>query len=216
MQVGRHSRRIEEGGLHGAWLKVLGVVSLAAVVVAVWQLTASSRGDAPPPSGGGEVSSMEISPAPETMVADSSPSPSESPSADPSPSVSPSPSPEPSAEAESSEPPPEEATEAATTAAEPSCSATLRLDHSWHGNVQVAVVVSASGGAAIDGWEVDLGIDGVDIDRYWNMSHHRGDDYRDDGWNARLAPGEETEAAFQAEVDRHYELPDSVPCEPLD
>ncbi|GAB4000898.1 hypothetical protein GCM10029992_34480 [Glycomyces albus] len=151
------------------------------------------------------------------MVADSSPSPSTSASPSPSPSssASPSPSPEPSAEAESSEPPPEEATEAATTAAGPSCSAALRLDHSWEGSVQVAVVVSASGGKAIDGWEVDLGIEGVEIYRFWNMSHHRGDAYRDEGWNGRLGPGEEAEAAFQAEVGRHYELPDSVPCEPV-
>ncbi|WP_199041363.1 cellulose binding domain-containing protein [Glycomyces salinus] len=220
--MGRHTMPTEKvGGLHGTWLKLLGVISIAVVVVAVWQLTASSRGDDPPPTGdGAELSSMEISPAPDTAVADSSPSSSTTTNLSTSPSVGPSSdsgssaSPEPSAEEEIPEPPPE-TTEAAPPPAEPGCSAALRLDHSWRGYVQVAVVVTASDGERIDGWKVDLDVDGVEIYQFWNMSHHRGDTYRNEHWNGRLSPGEETEAAFLAEVGRHYELPDSVPCVPV-
>ena len=214
--MGRHSRPEDlKGGLQGTWLKALGVVSITAVVVAVWQLAASSHSEDRTVSGDGEGPSIVISPAPETTTADPSPSASEDPSTEPSPSFSPPPRSEPTVIAESSEPQPEETTEAAAVEDGPSCSAALRIDHQWRGGVQVAVIVSSTGGEAIDGWEIDLDLRRVDIERFWNMSHHRGDDYRNEGWNGHLAPGEATEAGFQAEVGRRYDLPESVPCRVL-
>lgn len=200
--MGRHSKPEDaHGGLHGTWLKALGAVSLVVVVVAVWMLTASARDDDAPPTGGGvEETSTQTSGGPDTTSVDSSPVASERPS------PSPSPSPEPST-AE----PPEETTEAEPPSGRSDCSATLRLDNAWEGNIEVAVTVTATGGT-IDGWQVVLDLGDAEVYRYWNMSHDRGVKYRNQDWNGRLAPGDEAAAGFQAEVGADYELPDSVPC----
>nr|WP_277606032.1 cellulose binding domain-containing protein [Glycomyces sp. L485] len=118
---------------------------------------------------------------------------------------------------------PAPATEAAPTEGEPglepesepegaSCSATLWLESSWEGNVQVRVEVANTGDEAVSGWEVTVAIDGVDVYHSWGMHRADGDRYRNEDWNGALGPGEAATGTFQAAAEGEPELPDAVPC----
>ncbi|WP_100444740.1 cellulose binding domain-containing protein [Glycomyces xiaoerkulensis] len=222
--MGRHTRSREAtGSLHGDWLRVLGVVSVVAVLIAVWQLTSlmgGEEGDEPFPTAD-EQSLPDERPSggrsptePGAEAEFGSPSSSDSPSRSPSPS----PSEEPSTETEPTddggagggeEPPPEE--EETTASSGVSCAAHLWEEERWDGHVEVGVAVHNDGGEAISGWEITLDLE-ADLYHSWGLEHEGGDRYSSVHWNSEPPPDEWTGAGFQAEVDRGFEVPETAPC----
>lgn len=202
------------GQLHGNWLRALAVVAAATAVVAAWQYSALSGGDDDPSSLGpleeaetapissaspsepaadsAEAGSRRLVPSPESSEAETEPEPSsEEPESDAAPPESESPEePEPAA----------------------ACTARLELEGHWNGWIEVEVEVVNSGDVEFNSWEVVIDVDDVDIAFHWGMRHLDGDRYGNEDWNGRLAPGQEAEAAFQAEVSHGWELPETVPC----
>ncbi|MCC3765034.1 cellulose binding domain-containing protein [Glycomyces sp. TRM65418] len=203
------------GRLHGRALQILGVVSTAAVLIALWQFGVFGEEPDRDPVGAVEgpvapsisdaaddPSTTQVTPT----ISATSESLAESSAAETSTA--------PSDAASSSRPP------VTTTAAEPpeedaaatACSASLTLNQSWDDMIEVTVVVVNSGAEEIESWEIDLSMDGADIEHSWNMRHLGDGRYGSEGWNGRLDPDEDAVTGFQAEVDRGFELPDSVPC----
>jgi hypothetical protein len=201
------------GRLHGRLLQVLGAVSAVAVAIALWQFGVFGGDPDRDPVGAVErLEAPSISDAAEdTSAAVAAPtagatveSPSESTAAATSPAVS----------QEASEPLPPTNTTAGVEEADAAagCSASLTLENEWEDSVEVTVEVVNSGGAALESWEVDLDLKDAEIYHYWNMRELGGGDFGSEEWNGRLDPGEDAIAGFQAEVDRHFDLPGSVSC----
>ena len=200
------------GRLHGRLLQVLGAVSAVAVAIALWQFGVFGADPERDPVGAVEgLETPSISDAPDSSAADAGQSasatvesPSESTAAATSPAVS----------EEAPEPLPPASTTAGVEEADAAsgCSASLTLEDEWEDSVEVTVEVVNTGGAAIESWEVDLDVDDAEIYHFWNMRELGGGDFGSEDWNGRLDPGENAVAGFQAEVDRHFDLPDSVSC----
>ncbi|GAB3653038.1 cellulose binding domain-containing protein [Glycomyces tarimensis] len=204
-----------QGRLHGHMFRILAVLTVVVALVAIWLLSPVMFSDdessanwpwAEEPtvvfSDDGEPSS-EAASSVEDAASSAEPS-METSMAQPETAQVESDEPAPSSKA-----PEESARE--DEPAEPSCSATLRLEDEWRDYVQVSVVVVNTGEEVLSGWEVTIAIDGVDVHNSWGMRHTDGDRYRNDDWNGALDPGEDAVATFQAEGDED-DLPDSVPC----
>jgi hypothetical protein len=205
------------GRLHGRLLQILGVVSVVAGLIALWQFDVF--GDEPERDPVGAIDGLET-PAISGAAEDTS-------TAESTPTISATASPSESTAAETSDAPTSEAAESprpapTTTAAadddeeqsaeSTGCSATLELTKSWEDSIEVSVEVVNTGGEEIGSWEIDLGLDGATIEHFWSMRHIEGDRYGNEGWNGRLDPDENAVTGFQAEVGRNFELPDSVFC----
>ena len=206
-----------EGRLHGHTLRILGIVSVAAAVLAVALFSpAMFSGDDEEASAtwpwqepstavftdDEETSSATAASSVDATTSSAAPSP-ESATSEPEPETSEPEAPTSSAAPErTEEPEPEGAT----------CTATLRLEDEWDGNVQVKVTVVNTGGEITSGWEVTIAIDDVEVYHSWGMRHAEGDRYRNEDWNGVLDPGEDTVGTFQAETDGEPDLPESVPC----
>lgn len=203
------------GRLHGRLLQVLGGVSAVAAAVALWQfgvfggdpvgevVDVIEGPEAPSiPDGAGESSTG----APALAASASAASPSESTAA-------------PTSEAPSSAAPtstaPSETVPAVEESGGPSgvsCSASLTVEQEWDDSVEVSVEVVNSGGVALESWEVDLDLRDVDIYHYWSMRDLGGGRFGSEDWNARLDPGEDAVAGFQAELGDRADLPGPVSC----
>lgn len=199
------------GRLHGRLLKVLGGVSALAAAVAVWQFGVFGGdpvGDVVDVIEGPETPSLpvdESSGAPALAASASEASPSES-SAAPTSAAPSSAVPSPSAPETSA------AVEESGGPEGVSCSASLTVRQEWGDSVEVSVEVVNTGGAALASWEVDLDLRDVEIYQYWAMRDLGDGRFGSEDWNARLDPGENTIAGFQAEVEDGAELPGSVSC----
>ncbi|MQM25928.1 cellulose binding domain-containing protein [Glycomyces albidus] len=203
------------GRLHGRLLQILGAVSGVVALIAMWQLGVFGGGsDREPvsavdgattewPSAAAESSSATT--AAETTAAASA-TPSESASATPSPT----PSGTASTEAPSSDPEEPEAEEGPADGA--ACVANLSLRNDWDDSIEVTVEVVNTGEERLEYWEIDLDLRDMDVYHHWNMTDIGHDRFASEDWNGRLDPGEDAVAGFQAEIDDHFELPDSVPC----
>ncbi|MEV3936882.1 cellulose binding domain-containing protein [Glycomyces sp. NPDC049804] len=204
------------GRLHGRLLQVLGGVSAVAAAVALWQFgvfgedpvgevvdviedpeAPSIPDGASEPSTGAPVVAASVSAAAAPSESTAAPTSEASSSAAPT-SAAPS---ETAAEVEESGRP-----------SGPSCSASLTVEQEWDDSVEVSVEVVNSGSAALASWEVDLGLRDVDIYHYWSMRDLGGGRYGSEDWNARLDPGENAVAGFQAELGDRADLPGSVTC----
>lgn len=200
---------------------MLGVVSAIVVVVAVWQFSTLWGDDDLFPTGSDQdpvtagfpsgAYSSEAGEVEASSVEASSEEPSPEPSGPASPTAGA------TKDAETTEVP-----EAAATSESPSpsesgspgvgCTATLELENSWPGNVEVTVRVVNTSDEWINRWEVTLAFGDAEVYHTWGMHHDRRDRYDSDRWNSWLRAGESTEAGFQAEVEDDFELPASVPC----
>ncbi|WP_026922220.1 hypothetical protein [Glycomyces arizonensis] len=210
MRAWKDRTSLLRGRLHGRLFIVLGAVAAVAVAIAVWQFAAAL--------GGGEDEALSdwTDPAPTTAMP-------RSPAEDTATAAPASASPSPTAEASSETP---EATPSETAAAEtseapetesaepsgPSCTAALRLDSEGERSISVKVEVVNTGEEAIGGWEIVLGIDGVDVTGTWGMSRVEGDRYGNWWSNGTLDPGEDTVPSFSAATEGDPALPDTVPC----
>lgn len=212
------------GRLHGRLLKVLGLVSVVSVLVAVWQLSSvwfQDEQEAAATWPWQDQASVDFADEePSTEAAEGS-SETGGASAEPSPEVS-GVEPEPEPPATSSEAAP--ATEAAEpeSAPEPegpACAASLWIGEQWRNSGGVRfdmwLEVVNTGGESIEGWEVTLAFDGVDVFASWGVEHDGGGRYEAARWNDELEPGESAAAGFQAAADDEVDLPDTVPCKPL-
>ena len=204
------------GRLHGRMLQLLGIVPAVAALIALWQF--GVFGGEPDPDEIGSADgpeTMAISGAPDaTSTAAATPTAS-STSETPSESTPAETSAAPSTDASSAEPPASTTTVAEveeTVQEGAACSASLELNEEWDGMVEVNVEVVNTGGEALESWEIDLDLDDADITHYWGMRHLDGDRFGSEDWNGRLDPDENAVTGFQAKVDRHFDLPESVDC----
>ncbi|HLU27724.1 MAG TPA: cellulose binding domain-containing protein [Glycomyces sp.] len=210
------------GRLHGRLLKVLALVSVAAALVALWQLSPvlfQDDEDAAatwPWQDQASVDFADEEPSSTEAAVDSAEA--RSPSAEPSPEVS-SVAPEPEPAPESSEAPP--ATEDPEPDPEPehggpACTASLQMGNQWRDSGEVRfdawLEVTNTGEEPIEGWEVVLALDGVDVFASWGMRHEGEGRYEAARWNDELAPGKSTAAGFQASAENEVDLPATVPC----
>jgi cellulase/cellobiase CelA1 len=194
------------GRLHGRLLLVLIVVAVLASAAAVWQF--STLWDDPDPDLA-EIDGRET-PAP--------PAPSGDPDSS---SATASPSPSPSLESS----PVEEGTTTAAAAvtrsaapteaaAGPACTASLTLNNDWSESISVTVTVANTGTERVDGWEVLLALEDLEVTSTWGLRYIEGDRYGDILFNAALDPGDSVEPTFEADVEGDYTLPATVPCTP--
>ncbi|THV23567.1 cellulose binding domain-containing protein [Glycomyces paridis] len=194
------------GRIHGRLLLVLIVIAALACIAAVLQFSVLRDGDDTDRTniGADAPSAPDFSAAPDTSV--------ESTSATPSPDVetsSSSPEPEPTKSASAAEP-----TEAAPPASQ--CSASLALDNEWGDSVAVTVTVANTGTEPIDGWEVELAVEHLSVASTWGLDHVEGDRYGDVWLNGAVEPGSSVEPSFTADVEGEYDLPETVPCTPVE
>jgi hypothetical protein len=202
-------RAVARGRIHGRLLLALIAIAVVACLIAVWQFGTVRDDDRPDFADiGGETTAPMPEAEPE--------SPSTSPSA-----ASPSPTLESSAPA-SSEPAPTTSAAAETSApveaapAASQCTATLVLDEERDTSVAVTVAIANTGTEPIDGWEVLLALEHLDVTSTWGLNHIEGDRYGDILFNAALDPGDGVEPSFRADVEGEFALPATVPCTPAD
>ena len=200
-------RSLLRGRLHGRLFKVLGIVVMAVAAIAVWQFLTILGGDeeealtewteADPITGDG--------PRPATTDASES---TEAPT-----SASASPSDEATSEAASAEPSEDAATsEAAPEPAPPQCTASLTPASDWANMVSVDVDVVNTGEESMEGWEIVLDLEDVEVTATWGMEHVEGDRYRNGLFNGDLDPGESAEPSFQGETQGRPDIPETVTC----
>lgn len=205
---------ILRGRLHGRAYKLLGVFTAIVVAVAVWLMAVSMGGDTP------DSSERDLA---DPLLSGIPDQPAGGESDDVSATASASASPSPTAEETTGEP--EESTgdeETSDSAPEPDeetgaglgCTASLHLDREWSDTISVTVEVANSGAEGLDGWEVVLDLEGVEVTAAWGMGHVEGDRYRNGWFNGDLDPGESGDASFNGETEDAYELPQTVPCSP--
>ncbi|MFG3342911.1 cellulose binding domain-containing protein [Glycomyces sp. NPDC048151] len=202
------------GRLHGRLLQVLGGVSAVAVVVALWQFGVFGSG--PERDAVNVAEDLESLSIPEGVSESGSASAQASSAAVESPSAS---SAAPSTAAAVSESPssavpsaPVETSAAVEEGGSAACTASLTVAQEWEDSVEVTVEVVNAGSVALEAWEVDLDLRDVSIYNHWNMRELDRGWYGNEDWNARLDPGEDAVAGFQAEVDDGAEVPGSVSC----
>ncbi|MCH7232699.1 cellulose-binding domain-containing protein [Glycomyces sp. L485] len=197
------------GRLHGRLFKALGAIAAAAVLIAVWQFITVLGDDEPDLPDWNDIDLLTegapgISPDAESDVPNSdgaSPTPTatpDTPSSEPSEAASD----EPSADAEPNEPAPPASR----------CSAELTLEGGWGDTISVGVDVTNTGEETIEGWEIDLAVEGVEITATWGIEHVEDDRYRNVLFNGTLGPGEHAGPSFQAEAEDDHVLPGTVPC----
>ena len=204
------------GRLHGRLIQVLGGFSALVALIALWQFGVFGGDPDRDPVGTVEGPETDWLSAGEERTGaigsvDAASATIESPSESSAAANSASPSDKASSgaveEAATSE---EEDEEDAPAAA--SCSATLTLKESWDDSIEVTVEVLNSGSAELASWELDLGLDDLDIYNHWNMRELGSGRYGSEDWNGRLDPDENAVTGFQGTVGNDFELPDSVPC----
>ncbi|WP_100444759.1 cellulose binding domain-containing protein [Glycomyces xiaoerkulensis] len=203
------NRRLLRGRLHGRALKALGAVAATAAVIAAWQFALLVDEDesafpelggqdplADGPAGGslGEVAEATAASSPTAAAESDEPSPD---------AESGSPSPAADGDA-SSEPEP----------SGPECAASLALEREWGNNVSVDVEVANSGEEPIDGWEVVLDFENVEVKTTWGLTRIEGDRYGNGWTNGDLDPGETTDPGFTGRSKGEPDLPETVPCSP--
>jgi len=196
-------RGVLRGRIHGRSLLVLVAVAALVSVAAVWQF-GSLRDEhdpdlADPDTPGGPQFTAAAEATSESAAASAPESPESSPASTASEPTS-------SAAAESSS--------ASAADAGPRCTASLSLDEEWSSSISVAVSVANTGAEPIDGWEVLLALDGMEVTAAWGLEHLDGDRYGDIMFNAAIAPGESVEPSFSAAVEDGWTLPATVPCTP--
>lgn len=198
------------GRLHGRLLTVLGAVAAVAVAIAIWQFSTVLGGDE-----GGSASEDWTDPAADPGGVSVVPLEEETATAAPT-SAAASPTPEATSETPEETPseaaPEESSGEPDAGPAGPSCTATLRLEDEWSESISVKVEIVNTGEEVIDGWEIVLDIEGVEVTATWGMSHVEGDRYGDWWSNGTLDPGEDAVPSFQAETSGDGGLPSTVPC----
>ncbi len=209
------------GRLHGRLLKVLALVSVLAALAAVWQLgTVLFQDDEDaaatwPWQDQASVDFADEEPSTESAAASAE---AGSASVEPSPEAADS-EPDPEPPPESSEAAPE--TEAPAPEPEPerggpACTASLQMGNQWRDSGEVRfdawLEVTNTGEEPIEGWEVVLALDGVDVFARIGMRHEGEGRYEAARWNDELAPGKSTAAGFQASAENEVDLPATVPC----
>ena len=199
-------RAARRGRLHGRLLLILIVVAALASAAAVWQF--STLWDDPDPDFA-QIDGRETPtpPAPSDEAGSSSATASPSPS----PSLESSPAEEGTTSASAAVTRSAAPTEAA---AGPVCTASLTLTNDWSESISVTVTVANTGTERIDGWEVLLALEHLEVTSTWGLRHIEGDRYGDILFNAALDPGESVQPTFEADVEGDYTLPDTVPCTP--
>jgi cytoskeletal protein RodZ len=199
-------RAARRGRLHGRLLLILIVVAALASAAAVWQF--STLWDDPDPDlariDGGETPTPAV-PSDEADSSSATASPSPSPSLESSPAEEDTTS---AAAAVTRSAAPTEA------AAGPVCTASLTLTNDWSDSISVTVTVANTGTERIDGWEVLLALEQLEVTSTWGLRQIEGDRYGDIFFNAALDPGDSVQPTFEADVEGDYTLPDTVPCTP--
>ncbi|MCC3765103.1 cellulose binding domain-containing protein [Glycomyces sp. TRM65418] len=202
------NRATLRGRLHGRLLLVLIVVAVLVSAAAVWQFVLLWDDHDP------DLAEIDGRETPTVAApADESESATESASAIPSPTLESSPLEEgatstPAAIVSQSPAPTTEAAEG------PACTASLRLDNEWSESVSVTVTLTNTGVDRIDGWEVLLALEHLDVTSTWGLDHIEGDRYGDIFFNAGIDPGDSVEPSFQADIEGDFTLPATVPCTP--
>jgi len=196
-------RGVLRGRIHGRSLLVLVVVAALVSVAAVWQFGALRDEHDPDLAEADTPGGPQFTAAAETTSASAPASAPESPE-----SSAASPSGDPTTSAAAA------ATSASAADAGPECTASLSLDTEWSSSISVAVSVANTGAEPIDGWEILLALDGMEVTAAWGLEHLEGDRYSDIMFNAAIAPGESVDPSFSADVEDGWVLPETVPCTP--
>jgi hypothetical protein len=194
------------GRIHGRLLLVLVVVAVLASAAAIWQFSALLDDHDP------NLAEIDRETPTAPMPSGDPSSATVSPSATPSPTMESSP-----AEVRTSAPAAvaSESTAPTEAAGGPACTASLTLDNEWSESISVTVTVANSGTDRIEGWEVLLALENVEVTSTWGLEHIEGDRYGDILFNGGVDPGGSVAPSFQADVEGGFELPATVPCTPV-